>query len=104
MTSWAKLQACCTLSQVDYYCHKIRWGDGCPKMNRLAIDRFRFGLQWCLAKAVEMDLDIAITPHLDDGLEYGGWRNALVFDPLAKYGGYSYYDVRPDGCRHLGFV
>lgn len=23
-------------------------------MNRLAIDRFRFGLQWCLAKAVEM--------------------------------------------------
>lgn len=27
---------------------------GCPKINRLAIDRFRFGLQWCLAKAVEM--------------------------------------------------
>jgi hypothetical protein len=56
---------------VDHYCHKIRWGDGCPRMNKLAIDRFRFGLQWCLAKAVEMDLDVAITPHLDDGLEYG---------------------------------
>lgn len=41
------------------------------------------------------DLDIAITPHLDDGLEYGGWRNGLVFDPLTKYGGYSYYEVRP---------
>ena len=40
--------------QVDYYCHKIRWGEGCPKINRLAIDRFRFGLQWCLAKAVDM--------------------------------------------------
>ena len=39
------------------------------------------------------DLDIAITPHLDDGLELGGWRNALVFDPMAKYGGYSYYEV-----------
>jgi hypothetical protein len=38
-------------------------------------------------------LDIAITPHLDDGLEYGGWRNALWFDPLQKYGGFSYYDV-----------
>lgn len=38
-------------------------------------------------------LDIAITPHLDDGLEYGGWRNALVFDPLAKYSGFSYYEV-----------
>jgi hypothetical protein len=40
--------------QVDYYCHKICWGEGCPKFNRLAIDRFRFGLQWCLAKAVDM--------------------------------------------------
>ena len=38
-------------------------------------------------------LDIAITPHLDDGLEYGGWRNALWFDPLQKYAGLSYYDV-----------
>jgi hypothetical protein len=37
--------------------------------------------------------DLAITPHLDDGLELGGWRNALVFDPLAKYGGYSYYEI-----------
>jgi hypothetical protein len=45
---------------------------GCPKINKLAIDRFRFGLQWCLAKAVELGLDIAITPHLDDGLEMGG--------------------------------
>jgi hypothetical protein len=44
---------------------------GCPKINRLAIDRFRFGLQWCLAKAVDLGLDIAITPHLDDGLEMG---------------------------------
>lgn len=23
----------------------------------------------------------------------GGWRNALVFDPLAKYGGTSYYEL-----------
>jgi hypothetical protein len=40
------------------------------------------------------DLDIAITPHLDDGMELGGWRNALVFDPMEKYGGFSYYEVR----------
>jgi hypothetical protein len=38
-------------------------------------------------------LDIAVTPHLDDGLEYGGWRNALNFDPLVKHAGFSYYDV-----------
>lgn len=23
----------------------------------------------------------------------GGWRNALVFDPLVKYDGFSYYEV-----------
>jgi len=63
---------------------------GCPQINRLAIDRFRFGLQWCFAKAVEMGLDSAITPHLDDGLENGGWRNALVFDPLVKYEKFRY--------------
>jgi hypothetical protein len=45
-------------------------------------------------------LDIAITPHLDDGLEYGGWRNALVFDPLAKYGGFSYFEVGLAVCNH----
>jgi hypothetical protein len=124
-------------AQIEYYCHKIRYGEGelvmrvlaeptgtavnvstrhcaaqpahasqvmscwtrvpagCPRINKLAIDRFRFGLQWCLAKAVEMGLDIAITPHLDDGLEYGGWRNALWFNPLQQYGGFSYYDVSP---------
>lgn len=47
------------------------------------------------------DLDIAITPHLDDGLEYGGWRNALVFDPLEKYGGFSYYEVRVHAGMHV---
>jgi hypothetical protein len=40
-----------------------------------------------------MGLSIAITPHLDDGLELGGWRNALAFDPLAKYSGYTYWDI-----------
>ncbi|KAF8073017.1 rpsQ [Scenedesmus sp. PABB004] len=78
---------------VDAYCHKVRWGEGCPRFNKLAIDRFRFGLQWCLAKAVDLGLDIAITPHLDDGLEQGGWRNALNFDPLASYAGFTYYDI-----------
>ena len=77
------LRLCLCWPQIEYYCHKIRWGEGgstvqavqpahvlllllglshmvacapagCPKINRLAIDRFRFGLQWCLAKAVDL--------------------------------------------------
>jgi hypothetical protein len=35
-----------THTQVDYFCHKVKSGGGCPRINRLAIDRFRFGLQW----------------------------------------------------------
>jgi hypothetical protein len=36
---------------------------GCPKMNKLAIDRFRFGIQWCFQKAVDLGMSIAVTPR-----------------------------------------
>lgn len=29
----------------------------------------------------------AITPHLDDGLYAGQWRNAMAINPLARYDG-----------------
>lgn len=87
------LLPCACDVKLTWCCVCIVVPTGCPKINRLAIDRFRFGLQWCLAKAIDLGLDIAITPHLDDGLEYGGWRNALWFDPLQKYGGFSYYEA-----------
>lgn len=44
----------------------------------------------CFKHAVEKGLSISIAPHLDDGLGLGGWRNGLVFDPLARYGSFSY--------------
>ena len=30
---------------------------------------------------------------MDDGLNNGQWRNAMLIDPLKKYGGYSYHDI-----------
>lgn len=48
--------------------------------------------QPCLAYAVGLGFDIAFTPHLDDGLNNGQWRNAMLINPLQKYGGMSYFD------------
>jgi 2,4-dienoyl-CoA reductase-like NADH-dependent reductase (Old Yellow Enzyme family) len=38
----------------------------------------------CLDYAVKAGFDIAFTPHLDDGLASGVWRNAMLINPLAK--------------------
>jgi hypothetical protein len=42
---------------------------------------------------VDLGFDIAFTPHLDDGLNMGQWRNAMRINPLEKHGGMSYLDV-----------
>ena len=54
------------------------------------VDILRAGMAACFKHAVEKGLSISIAPHLDDGLGLGGWRNGLVFDPLARYGSFSY--------------
>ena len=48
------------------------------------------GMAACFKRAVDKGLAIHVAPHLDDGLGLGGWRNGLVFDPLARYGALSY--------------
>jgi hypothetical protein len=47
--------------------------------------------------AVNNNFFIAVHIHLDDGLNKGTWRNALVFNPSQKYGEVSYWEgvVRP---------
>jgi hypothetical protein len=47
----------------------------------------------CLKYAVDMGFDIAFTPHLDDGLNNGQWRNAMKINPVERYGGMSYFEV-----------
>jgi hypothetical protein len=53
------------------------------------------GMNACFKAAVNLGFTtIEVTPHIDDGMGRGGWRNALVMNPLRKYDGdFSYYDI-----------
>lgn len=62
----------------------------CSPADAGGVDILRAGMAACFKHAVEKGLSISIAPHLDDGLGLGGWRNGLVFDPLARYGSFSY--------------
>ena len=48
------------------------------------------------ARMVEHDMDIYILPHIDAGGKVRTWRNWVDFDPLEKYGGYSYQQLMID--------
>lgn len=58
---------------------------------------YQAGLTACFAKAVELGLDIFITPHVDDGGTASIWRNALKLNPIATYGTWTYLSmlIRP---------
>lgn len=55
------------------------------------IAQFQEDLTNCLQYAVSKGMGVGVLVHLDNASGYT-WRNALEFDPLAKYGGYSYDD------------
>ncbi|CAL8461829.1 g1360 [Coccomyxa elongata] len=79
---------------VTYYCYSRQAGGACPQATAADIQGFHSGMAACFKKAIDLGLStIAVAPHLDDGLGYGGWRNGLLFDPMKKYGNYSYTDI-----------
>ena len=39
-----------------------------------------------MQRAVDAGLNIAVAPHIEDGLGWGGWRNTLPFSPFEKFG------------------
>jgi hypothetical protein len=86
---------------VQFYCYKEHYErETCIEFDAAAVGRFKRGMQNCFRKAVEMGMDISLTPHLDDAFGLGAWRNALIMDPTAKHagnnteqGGFSYYDI-----------
>jgi hypothetical protein len=61
------------------------------------MDTWKKGLTSCFALAVELGLDIFITPHVNDGGPAGLWRNAVRLNPIAQHGAWSYLGmhVRP---------
>jgi len=88
-------------SKVSYYCYDRHQRDQdappdpndrttCTPADLGGVDILRAGMAACFKHAVSKGLDIWLAPHLDDGLGLGGWRNGLVFDPLARYGSMSY--------------
>jgi hypothetical protein len=56
---------------------------------------FTEGMTECFAAAIQMGFTtLEVTPHVDDGMGRGGWRNTLIMNPLRRYDGvYSYYDI-----------
>jgi hypothetical protein len=55
------------------------------------IAQFQSDLTACLQHAVSKGMGVGVLVHLDNAAGYT-WRNMLEYDPLAKYGGYSYDD------------
>ena len=87
--------------RVTHFCYERRMRDPdlpfdpaatstCVPAEAAGADKFRAGMAACFKRAVDKGLAIHVAPHLDDGLGLGGWRNGLVFDPLARYGALSY--------------
>lgn len=77
----------------DAFCYKAGTGAECTTFTPAAVEEWVKRFKPCLSYAVGLGFDLAFTPHLDDGLNKGQWRNAMLIDPLAKYGGMSYFDV-----------
>ena len=72
------------------YCHSRQSEksvDGRPEclpLNAKGIAKFKEGMKDCFQRAIKKNIDISITPHLDDGLAKSGWRNEFDFDPHPK--------------------
>eukprot|EP00879_Flechtneria_rotunda_P026552 GHRR01028322.1.p1 GENE.GHRR01028322.1~~GHRR01028322.1.p1 ORF type:complete len:407 (+),score=78.90 GHRR01028322.1:202-1422(+) len=78
----------------DYYCYKPDASKECVMFTQDIIERWTEAFKPCLKYAVDtMGFSIAFTPHLDDGGTTGQWRNAMLINPLAKYGGFSYTEI-----------
>jgi len=57
------------------------------------VEKYKAGLAYCMRRAVDNNMKIVVHIHLDDGIDKGTWRNVMIFNPIAKYGGVSYYDT-----------
>ena len=76
---------------MTYFCYTRTLGGNCgtPTCCTPAtwpeVAVFRAAMTTCLAAAVDAGLGIAVTPHLDDGLGLGAWRNGLLMHPTQNY-------------------
>ena len=82
---------------VEHYCYERHTDNNgkwvCEPADASKILRFKTAMQRCFQRAVDANVSIALTPHLDDGMGQGRWRNILIFDPLQKLAGFSYAEA-----------
>lgn len=69
------------------------WDKSFKPYNWNAAYRFSKGLSYCMKKAVDNNMYIVTHIHLDDGLDKGTWRNAIIFNPNQKYGALSFWEA-----------
>ncbi len=76
----------------DRFCFIV--GDNCKPVDKYLVNEFTKTLSICFDHAIKKGFKtIAITPHLDDGMRKGGWRNVLDMHPTKKNYGFSYSDI-----------
>jgi hypothetical protein len=83
------------VTRVGHYCYKSTWDAACLPPTKADIDEFAQGFARCVAYARTVGFNqVLMSPHIDDALGKGLWRNMIDFKPLEndKYGN-SYWSV-----------
>lgn len=79
-------------TELDYWCYDRKNGR-CREPTLEEIEMYVERLSSCMQHAVKLGFDISVNARIDDGRQLGGWRNTIRFDPLIKYGNYSYLEA-----------
>ena len=75
---WLRPPDCLLQGNVTYYCvnrQSVSGGptpDDCPEVTAEDIQDFTTAMGSCFKAAIDSGMDIALSPHLDDGLGLGG--------------------------------
>ncbi len=74
----------------EQYCMRMEEMSECLHFTEHTVHTYFAGIKSCLTKAVELGLDILITPMMEDGTAHNKWRNTIALDPLKEYGEWSF--------------
>lgn len=84
------------LNVLNYGLIRARKGWQYEKFDDKLLALFQQHLKTAFTRAVELELDIAILPHVDAAGPKFGWHNEFDLDPLKSCGGISYQQVMID--------
>ena len=79
-------------TKVHHWCYEFKQRQ-CLEPTREDVDEMRRMVTHCISHATNLGFDIAVNTRVDDGRQLGGWRNTINFNPLKKYGNYSYLEA-----------